>query len=141
MSLVLALVLFYFNRIQIPNCKGFPYNSRILNTQEQKFSNYDREFCAVTFALTVYEFIIIGSKFPIILLTDHNPLLFLFTRKDNFTPRQNKVQMLLTQFSNLRIIHTAGGNLAFADMLSHIFSTINSNSCLVNYNIKLTAPF
>ena len=74
------------------------YNSRILNTQEQKLSTYDRELCAVTFALTVYEFIIFGSKIPITLFTDHNPLLFLFTRKGNFTPRQYKAQKLFTDF-------------------------------------------
>ena len=37
--------------------------------------------------------------------------------------------MLLTNFSNLRIIHTAGANLAVADMLSRDFSSINSTSC------------
>ena len=57
------------NKMQITS-----HNSRILNTQEQKFSTYDREFCAVTFAPTVYELIILGSKFPIIFFTDHNPL-------------------------------------------------------------------
>ena len=53
------------------------YNSRILNTQEQKLSTYDRELCAVIFALQVYEFLFIGSKFPITLSTDHN-LFFYF---------------------------------------------------------------
>ena len=37
------------------------YNSRILTTQEQKLSTYDRELCAITFALSQYEFIVIGS--------------------------------------------------------------------------------
>ena len=39
------------------------YNSRILTTQEQKLSTYDRELCAITLALSQYEFIVIGSKF------------------------------------------------------------------------------
>ena len=93
-----------------PNSKNkmqiISYNSRILTTQEQKLSTYDRELCAITFALSQYEFIIIGSKFPITIFTDHNPILFLFTRKGNLTPRQYKAQMLLTKFSNLQIIHT-----------------------------------
>ena len=105
------------------------YNSRVLNTQEQKISTHDRKLCAVTFALTVYEFIIIGSKFPITLSTDHNQLLFLFTRKGNLTPRQYKAQMLLTKLSNLRILHTAGTNLAAVDMLSRDLPSINSTSC------------
>ena len=36
--------------------------------------------------------------------------------------------MLLTKFSNLCIVHTAGTNLAVADMLSRDFSSINSAS-------------
>ena len=115
------------NKLQV-----ISYNSRILITQEQKLSTYDRELCAVTFALTVYEFIIIGSKFPITLFTDHNPLLFLFTRKGILTPRQYKAQILLTNFSNLRTIHTAGTNIAVADMLSRDFFLLTPP--LVNYN-------
>ena len=115
-----------------PNSKNkmqiISYNSRILTTQEQKLSTYDRELCAITFALSQYEFIIIGSKFPITVFTDHNPILFLFTRKGNLTPRQYKAQMLLTKFSNLQIIHTAGTNLTVADMLSRDFSTINAKT-------------
>ena len=72
------------------------YNSRISTTQEQKLSTYDRELCAITFALSQHEFIIIGSIFPITIFTDHNPILFVFTRKGNLTPRHYKAQMLLT---------------------------------------------
>ena len=120
-----------------PNSKNemqiISYNSRILTTQEQKLSTYDRELCAITFALSQYEFIIIGSKFPITIFTDHNPILFLFTRKGNLTPRQYKAQMLLTKFSNLQIIHTAGTNLTVADMLSRDFSTINTQTCQLQH--------
>ena len=111
------------NRMQV-----LSFNSRIFDTQEQKLSTYDRELCAVIFALQTYEHIIIGSKFQITLFTDHNPILFLLTRKDNLTPRQYKAQMLLTKFSDLRIVHTAGTNLPVADMLSRDFSSINSSS-------------
>ena len=110
------------------------YNSRILTTQEQKLYTYDRELCAITFALSQYEFIVIGSKFPITIFTDHNPILFLFTRKGNLTPRQYKAQMILTKFSNLQIIHTAGTNLTVADILSRDFSTINK-TCQLQHKI------
>ena len=109
------------------------YNSRILTTQEQKLFTYDREICAITFALSQYEFFIIGSKFPITIFTDHNPILFLFTRKSNLTPRQYKAQMLLPKFSNQQIIHTAGTNLTVADMLSRDFSTINNKTCQLQH--------
>ena len=65
----LGSVLFqtnYNNKMQV-----ISYNSRILSTQESFMNNtYDRELCAVTFALTVFEFI--RSKFPFTLFTDHN---------------------------------------------------------------------
>ena len=109
------------------------YNSRILTTQEQKHSTYDRKLCAITFALSQYEFTIIGSKFPITIFTDHNPILILFTRKGNLTPRQYKAQMLLTKFFTLQIIHTAGTNLTVADMLSRDFSTINTKACQLQH--------
>ena len=64
------------------------HNSRILTTQEQKLSTYDRELCAITFALSQYEFMVIGSKIPITIFTDHNPILSLFTSKKTLTPRQ-----------------------------------------------------
>ena len=62
------------------------YSSRIFDIQEQKLSAYNREHCAIIFALQTYENIIIGSKYQITLFTDHNPILFLFTRKVNLTP-------------------------------------------------------
>ena len=67
------------NKLQV-----ISYNSHNLTTQEQKFSTYDR---AKTFALPQNEFIIIGSELPISVFTDHNPMLSLFTREGNLTPR------------------------------------------------------
>ena len=110
------------------------YNSRILTTQEQKLSTYDRELCAITFALSQYECIVICTKFPITISTDHNPIFFLFYPKGNLTPRQCKAQMLLTKFSNIQTIHTAGTNFTVADMLSRDSSTNNNKHA--NSNIK-----
>ena len=52
------------------------YNSRMLTTEEQKFSTDDRELCARTLALSQYEFFIIGSEFPINVFTDDNLFCF-----------------------------------------------------------------
>ena len=41
--------------------------------------------------------------------------------------------MLLTKFSNLQIIHTAGTNLTVADMLIRDFSTINNKICQLQH--------
>ena len=70
------------------------YNSRKLITQEQKLSNQEREFCAITFvALSQYEFVLTGSNFPITIFTHHISILFLFTGKGNLTPMQTKITL------------------------------------------------
>ena len=75
---------------------------------------------------------VIGSKLPITIFTDHNPFLFLFTRKGNLTPRQYKALLLLAKFSNLQIIHTAGKTLLLLTCSVEFFQT--SMLKHVNYN-------
>ena len=57
------------------------YNSRILNTQEQKLSTLDIELLAIVYALQRYDFIIIGSPHPIYIFTDHKTILHCFAKK------------------------------------------------------------
>ena len=103
--------------------KVISYNSRILNTQEQKLSILDRELLAIVYALQIhFEFLIIGSPHPIYIFTDHKPLLHCFAKKGNLSPRIYRAQMQLTKFSKLKIIHTPGKNLTVADMLSRTFT-------------------
>ena len=65
----LGAVLFQMNETN--KMKVVSYNSRILNTQEQKLSTLDRELFAIVYALQIYEFLIIGSP-------HHKPLLHCF---------------------------------------------------------------
>ena len=116
----LGAVLFQMNEEN--KMKVISYNSRILNTQEQKLSTLDRELLAIVYALQIYEFLIIGSPHPIYLFTDHKPLLHCFAKKGNLSPRFYRAQMQLTKFSKLKIIHTPGKNLTVADMLSRTFT-------------------
>ena len=51
----LGAVLFQMNEEN--KMKVISYNSRILNTQEQKFSTLDRELLAIVYALQIYEFL------------------------------------------------------------------------------------
>ena len=97
-------VLFQMNEEN--KMKVISYNSRILNTQEQKLSTLDRELLAIVYALQLYEFLIIGSPHPIYLFTDHKPLLHCFAKKRNLSPRFYRAQMQLTNLSKLKIIHT-----------------------------------
>ena len=73
----LGAVLFQMNEDN--KMRDISYNSRILNTQEQKLSTLDRE---LLYALQIYEFIIIGSPHPKYIFTDHKPLLHCFTKKE-----------------------------------------------------------
>ena len=102
--------------------KVISYNSRILNSQEQKLSTLDSELLGIVHALQNYmNFFFIGSPHPIHIFTDHKPLIHCFTKKGNLSPRFNRAQMQLTKFSKLKIIHTPGKNLSLADMLSRFF--------------------
>ena len=105
----LGAVLFQTNEEN--TMKVICYNSRILNTQEQKLSTLDRELLAIVYALQIYEFLIIGSPHPIYIFTDHKPLLHCFAKKGNLSPRFYRAQMHLTKFSKLKIIHTPGKKL------------------------------
>ena len=71
--------------------------------------------------------------FPITVSTDHNPILFLFIREKNLTPSQYKAQMLLTKFSNLQNVHTAGTTLTVADMLSREFTQVTNKICQLQH--------
>ena len=102
----LGAVLFQMNEEN--KMKVISYNSRILNTQEQKLSTLDRELLAIVYALQIYEFLIMGSPHPIYIFTDHKPLLHCFAKKGNLTPRFYRARTQLTKFSKLKIIHTPG---------------------------------
>ena len=57
------------------------YNSRRLNSKEQKLSTLDRELLGIVYALQIFDFIIIGTPHPIHVFTDRKPLLQCFTEK------------------------------------------------------------
>ena len=116
----LVAVLFQMNEDN--EMRVISYNSRILNTQEQKLSTLDRELLAIVYELQINDFLNIGSPHPIYIFTDHKPLLYCFAKKGNLSPRIYRAQMQLTKFSKLKTIHTPGKKLTVADMLSRTFT-------------------
>ena len=96
------------------------FNSRVFDKAEQKMSTFHRELCGIVSALQTYEQYIIGSLFPICLYLycDHKPILYLWGRKGQLSHRFFRYQVIITKFQNLKIIWTAGSNLAFPDILS-----------------------
>ena len=57
-------------------------NSRLFTPIEMRLSTLIRECSAIIFALTEYEFLLTGSNHPIVLFTDHKPIIYLFTQKN-----------------------------------------------------------
>ena len=97
-----------------------PYISKfsIIPQAELRLSTLMRECTAIIYTLTEYEFLILGSKHPTVLFTDHKPIIFLFTQKSNPNHRVYRFQLILMKFPNLHIVWTAGKNLALPDTLS-----------------------
>ena len=77
-----------------------------------------RDCTAIIYTLTEYGFLILGSKHPTFLFTDHKPIKFLFTKKSNPNHRVYRFQLILMKFLNLHIVWIAGKNLALPDTLS-----------------------
>ena len=94
------------------------FNSRCLDEAEQKLPTIARELAAIVWALQIYEHLIIGSKFEIVIVTDHKPILFLWSSKSELNHRYYKFQTTFTKFSNLRIEHRAGKLMTMPDLLS-----------------------
>ena len=93
-------------------------NSRLFTQAEPRLSTLMRECTAIIYTLTEYEFLILRSKHPTVLFTDHKPIIFLFTQKSNPNHRVYRIQLILMKFPNLHIVWTAGKNLALPDTLS-----------------------
>ena len=93
-------------------------NSRLFTQAELRLSTLMRECTAIIYTLTEYGFLILGSKHPTVLFTDHKPIIFLFTQKSNPNHRVYRFQLILIKFPNLHIVWTAGKNLALPDSLS-----------------------
>ena len=79
-------------------------NSRIFTQAELRLSTLMRECTAIIYTLTDYYFLILGSKHPTVLFTDHKPIIFLFTKKSIPNYRVYRFQLILMKFSNHQIL-------------------------------------
>ena len=60
-------------------------NTRFFTQAELRLSTIMRECTAIIYTLTEYEFLILGSKHPTVLFTDHKHIIFLFTQNQTQT--------------------------------------------------------
>ena len=86
-------------------------NSRILTQAELRLSTFMRECTAMICNLTEYGILILGSKHPTVIYTDHKPIIFLFTQKSNPNHRAYIFQLILLELPNKHMVWTAGKNL------------------------------
>ena len=93
-------------------------NSRLFTQAKLRLSTLMKKWTAIIYTLTEYEFLILGSKHPTVLFTDHKPIIFLFTQKSNRNHRVYRFQLILMKFPNLYIDWTAGKSLALTNTLS-----------------------
>ena len=93
-------------------------NSSLFTQSELRLSTFMRESTAIKYTITEYKILILGSRHPTVLFTDHKPIIFLFTQKSNPNHKIYRFQLNLMKFPILHIVWTAGKNLALPNTLS-----------------------
>ena len=124
-------------------------NLRLFTPIEMRLSTLIRECSAIIFALTEYDFLITGSNHPIVLFTDHKPIIYLFTQKNKPNHRVYRFQLILMKFPHLHIIGEEEKNLALPELLSRTideehFTKKRDMTVEITKNIKfffLKTPF
>ena len=94
-----------------------PANSRLFTPAELRLSTLMRDSTATIYIITEYEILILGSKHPVVLFTDHKPITLLLTQKSNPNHRVYRFKLNLIKFPNLHIVWTSRKNLALPDIL------------------------
>lgn len=92
------------------------YASKTLNKAEKNYSTIEKELLAIVWAVKHYRPYLFGRHFKI--LTDHRPLVYLFSLKEP-SSRLTKFRLLLEEY-NFTVEYTPGKGNATADALSRI---------------------
>ena len=96
------------------------YYSKKFNTAQSNYSTIEKETLALLFALQFFEVYLGSSPMPVVVYTDHNPLVFLRQMR-NSNQRLMRWSLLVQDF-NLDICHKRGVDNVLADALSRVFS-------------------
>jgi len=92
------------------------FASRTLNETETKYSTIEKELLAIVWAVKYFRPYLYGTKFTIV--TDHKPLIWLFSLKDP-SSKLTRWRLKLEEY-NFELIHKKGKLNANADALSRI---------------------
>ena len=92
------------------------YFSRKFNKHQLAYSTIEKETLSLLLALQHFEVYLGSSSLPVMVFTDHNPLVFL-SRMYNHNQRLMRWALMVQDF-NLEIRHKKGSDNVFADALS-----------------------
>lgn len=95
------------------------YFSKKFTLCQRRYSTIEKEALALLLALQHFEVYLGGSSFPIVVYTDHNPLVFL-ARMSNSNQRLMRWALIIQEF-NLDIRHKKGSQNIVADALSRVY--------------------
>ena len=96
------------------------YYSKKFNTPQSHYSTIEKETLSLLLAVQFFEVYVGSSPMPVVVYTDHNPLVFLRQMK-NSNQRLMRWSLLVQDF-NLDICHKRGADNVLADALSRVFS-------------------
>ncbi|PIK45983.1 hypothetical protein BSL78_17135 [Apostichopus japonicus] len=94
------------------------YFSKKFNKHQQNYSTVEKETLALLLSLQMFDVYLGTTPFPVIVLTDHNPLTFVHNMK-NHNKRLLRWSLIFQEY-NLDIQHIRGKDNIFADALSRI---------------------
>ena len=100
--------------IDFPVC----YFSKKFTKHQKNYSTIEKECLSMILALQHFEVYITGSNFPIVVVTDHNPLTFIHKLR-NKNQRLLRWSLLLQEY-NIEVFHIKGKDNIIADALSRV---------------------
>ena len=98
------------------NDRPIAYASKTLNGAEKNYSTIEKELLAIVWSVKHYRPYLFGRRFKI--LTDHRPLIYLFSMKEP-SSRLTKFRLLLEEY-NFSVEYSPGKENTTADALSRI---------------------
>lgn len=124
----------------VKNSLPIAYASRTLNPAETRYSTIERELLAIVWAVKHFRPYLFGKKFTII--TDHQPLKWLFSSKDP-SSRLVRWRLKLEEYQ-YEIVYKPGRLNSNADALSRIYAnetdTINTDSEVIPSTSTADSP-
>jgi hypothetical protein len=94
------------------------YYSKKLNSHQMNYSTIEKEALSLVLSLQHFSVYLESPVYPVIVFTDHNPLVFLYKMR-NHNKRLMRWCMYVQEF-NLKIKHIKGKDNVIADALSRI---------------------